>query len=1012
MDRVLCFAFFRPISLLPTPVKIFLSCTLFSPTLSLTLSLFPFSVLLKGNFQVEMASNDETLLPLLAKAKPEGDVRRTYFDVLGLCCSSEVRLIENILKPLYGVMEVSVIAPTKTVIVVHDNVVISQSEIVTLLNRAALEANVRAYGQQKYQMKWPRSYTVVCGGLFLVSSFKFLFQPLQWVALVAVVVGLPMVALKAIAAIRSFTVDVNILMLIAAGGSIALGDYWEAATIVFLFTIAEWLESIASQKATAAISSLLSMAPQKAVLADGGLLVDAKDVKMNTVVAVKAGEVIPIDGIVVEGMCEVDEKTLTGESFPVLKQKLSSVLAGSINLNGYITVRTTALAEDCVVSRMAKLVEEAQSNKSKTERLIDDCAKYYTPAIILIAIIIPLVAAGLRFHNLVHWFYLALVVLVCACPCALILSTPVATFSALTEAMKNGLLFKGGDYLEMLAKIKIVAFDKTGTITRGEFVVTDFQSTRPDVSLNILLYWVSSIESKSSHPMAAVLVDYARANSVDPIPENVTEFQNFPGEGVFGQIDGENIFVGNRRISRRAGCGTVPEEENDARGGSTIGYIYSGMNLVGTFRLADACRSGVADAITELKSLGIRTVMLTGDSHAAAIHAKAQLSNVIEVVHAELLPEDKVRIVKSLKEEGPTAMVGDGINDAPALATADVGISMGISGSALATETGHVTLMSNDIQKIPQAIWLARRTRRTIIENVSLSIISKVAVLALAIAGHPILWAAVVADVGTCLIVVLNSMLLLRGTSHIGSSSASDICKQSSRVSFGYITHGGERPNNLPASCCRPAPVCCSSPYASEGSKQSSCGGCEGFSERMERSNNLSGPCCYSSPSLEKCCSTAEPSSVNCLDSDGHMASAGSSMCSSVLSRGLNNPPSCLESCKQTGDVRESPLNSIAFGTLCHYDNLEPCCQVMEHGNADETHRRKSSTSSETCGTGLIKGKACNAATEGTLTVVDACKHSENVEVVGCCKGCRKECGSKQGSLRVGSGGLTEIVTK
>ncbi|XP_043691100.1 putative inactive cadmium/zinc-transporting ATPase HMA3 isoform X2 [Telopea speciosissima] len=847
-----------------------------------------------------MPSNDESLLPLLAKAKPEEDVKRTYFDVLGLCCSSEVPMIENIMKPLYGVKEVSVIAPTKTVIVVHDNLIISQTEIVTVLNRVGLEANVRAYGQQKYQMKWPSPYTVACGGLLLVSSFKFLFQPLQWVALVAVVVGLPPVASKAIAAIRSFTIDVNILMWIAAGGSIALGDYWEAATIVFLFTIAEWLESIASHKATAAMSSLLSMAPQKAVLADSGLVVDAKDVKVNTILAVKTGEVIPIDGIVAEGMCEVDEKTLTGESFPVTKQKQSSVLAGSINLNGYITMRTTALAEDCVVSKMAKLVEEAQSNKSKTERLVDDFAKYYTPAIVLIAIIIPVVAAVLRFHNLDHWFHLALVVLVCACPCALILSTPVATFSALTEATTNGLLFKGGDYLESLAKIKIVAFDKTGTITRGEFVVTDFQSICHDVSLNMLLYWVSSIESKSSHPMASALIDFARANFVEPKPENVTEFQNFPGEGIFGQIDGENIFVGNRRISTRAGCRTA--EESDAKGGATIGYIYSGMNLIGTFSLADACRSGVADAISELKSMGIRTVMLTGDSHAAAIHAQAQLSNAIQVVHAELLPEDKARIVESLKKEQPTAMIGDGINDAPALATADIGISMGISGSALATETGHVTLMSNNIQKIPQAIWLARKTRRKIIENVSLSIISKVAVISLAIAGHPILWAAVLADVGTCLIVVLNSMLLLRGTTSIISFCTSN--KQSSSVSCGQVTHGGERSNNLPASCCRPAPVFCSSPFASEGSKQSSYGGCEGHTQRMERSNNLSVPCFSSSTVLDKCCSTAEPSSVNCEDSDGHMASVSSSMCSSVLSCGLNNPSSCSESCKQTGDVR------------------------------------------------------------------------------------------------------------
>ncbi|XP_065621815.1 cadmium/zinc-transporting ATPase HMA2 isoform X2 [Quercus suber] len=304
----------------------------------------------------------------------------------------------------------------------------------------------------------------------------------------------------------------------------------------------------------ATMSSLTSMAPQKAIIAETGELVDVNAVEMNTVLAVKAGDVIPIDGIVVEGKCEADEKMLTGESFPVTKELDSTVWAGTINLNGYISVKTTALAKDSVVSRMAKLVEESHNKKSRAQRFIDNCAKYYIPVVMLIAVAFAVIPVALRLPNEEYWFHLAIVVLVSTCPCALILSTPVVNFCALSKAATTGLLIKGGDYLEILAKVKTVAFDKTGTITRAEFVVTNFQVISDDVSLSALLYWVSSIESKSSHPMAAALAEYGRLHSIEPKPENVEDFQNFPGEGVFGKIDGKDIYIGNRRIRLRAGC--------------------------------------------------------------------------------------------------------------------------------------------------------------------------------------------------------------------------------------------------------------------------------------------------------------------------------------------------------------------------------------------------------------------------------------------------------------------------
>nr|AID81884.1 heavy metal ATPase transporter 4 [Camelina sativa] len=696
-------------------------------------------------------------------------LQKSYFDVLGICCTSEVPIIENILKSLDGVKDFSVIVPSRTVIVVHDSLLISPFQIAKALNQARLEANVRVNGETNFKNKWPSPFAVVSGILLLLSFLKFVYSPLRWIAVAAVAAGIYPILAKSFASIKRLRIDINILVIITVIATLAMQDFMEAAAVVFLFTIADWLETRASYKASSVMQSLMSLAPQKATIAETGEEVEVDEVKVSTVVAVKAGETIPIDGIVVDGNCEVDEKTLTGEAFPVPKQRDSIVWAGTINLNGYVTVKTTSLAGDCVVAKMAKLVEEAQSSKTKSQRLIDKCSQYYTPAIIIISACFAIVPIIMKVHNLTHWFHLALVVLVSACPCGLILSTPVATFCALTKAATSGLLIKSADYLDTLSKIKIAAFDKTGTITRGEFIVIDFKSLSRDITLRNLLYWVSSVESKSSHPMAATIVDHAKSVSVEPKPEEVEDYHNFPGEGIYGKIDGNDIYIGNKRIASRAGCSTVPEIEVDTKGGKTVGYVYVGKRLAGVFSLSDACRSGVSQAMTELKFMGIKTAMLTGDSQASAMHAQEQLGNVLDVVHGELLPEDKSKIVQEFKKEGPTAMVGDGVNDAPALATADIGISMGISGSALATQTGHIILMSNDIRRIPQAIKLARRARRKVVQNVFLSITFKAGILALAFAGHPLIWAAVLVDVGTCLLVIFNSMLLLREKKKIGN---------------------------------------------------------------------------------------------------------------------------------------------------------------------------------------------------------------------------------------------------
>ncbi|CAA6671160.1 unnamed protein product [Spirodela intermedia] len=557
------------------------------------------------------------------------------------------------------------------------------------------------------------------------------------------------------------------------------------------------------------MSALMSMAPQKAVLAETGEVVDAKDVEVNTLLAVKAGELIPIDGVVLDGRCEVDESSLTGESFPVPKHPLSQVWAGTLNINGYVAVRTTASAENSAVAKMTKLVEEAQNSKSRTQRIIDSCAKYYTPAVVLAAALVAVVPTAARADNVKHWLRMSLVLLVCACPCALVLSTPVATFCALSKAAKSGVLVKGGDILEALANTRVVAFDKTGTVTRGEFTVVEFRAIGKSPDVHSLLYWVSSVESKSSHPMAAALADYARFSSIEPRPENVKEFHMYPGEGIYGEIDGHQIYVGNQRIAARAGCAAVPEEVEMEMKGTTVGYVFSGGVPIGVFSLSDTCRTGAAEAVIGLKRMGIKTAMLTGDSKAAAMSAQNQMGDALDMVHAELLPEDKVNIVRNLKvKEGSIVMVGDGMNDAPALAAADVGISMGISGSAIAMETSHVTLMSNDVRKILDAIRLGRKTHRKVVQNIVMSVVTKAAIIALAFAGRPLLWAAILSDVGTCLLVIFNSMLLLNSSRRKKSRCCGSSHKMHSSRN-GVHHHAGLRYGHADP-CAAAGESCCS----------------------------------------------------------------------------------------------------------------------------------------------------------------------------------------------------------
>ncbi|KAG1354716.1 cadmium/zinc-transporting ATPase HMA2 [Cocos nucifera] len=668
-------------------------------------------------------------------------MQKTTFTVFGICCGSEAALVHKILNPLEGIENVSVNVLVKTTTVIHDPSKISASQIVNALNKAKLKAGIRELGQVKTRKQsWPNANVIASGVLLLVAVFSYIYQPLKWVSLASIAIGIPGMLRRGIAALGRRVLDINVLMVIAVFGAVGLGDYLEGASVVFLFTFAQWLEAKSSGKAQASLESLMNLAPRTAVIAETGETVDVKDIRINTLVSVKAGERVPVDGVVVTGGSTIDESSLTGEFMPVDKEVGSKVWAGSVVLTGFINVATKALEEDSAVARMVKLVEDAQSRRSNIEEFIEKFAKYYTP-----------------------------VLLVIACPCALVISTPVAKVCGLSAAAKMGLIIKGGNHLEALAKIKAIAFDKTGTLTEGAFKVVDMQLVGQKIDINQMFYWISSLENLSSHPIAKALVEYSRFRGIQPSRE-VKDFRMIPGEGISGYVDDCLIQIGNAQL---AFCnGWLSENEfyiNEA--GITVGYVGMDNHFIGYFRLGDQVRGEAAQAVHELQKQRIEVTILTGDSKAAAELIQKQIGENIKV-EASLAPEDKMKKIAELKEKwGLTAMVGDGINDAPALAASDVGIAMGVAGSAVATETADVALMSNDLRKIPEAVKLAKAALRKNYQNVALSLAVKLLFFGLAFGGMPSLWAAVVADMGTCLLVIFNSMLLLHKYKKGGSST-------------------------------------------------------------------------------------------------------------------------------------------------------------------------------------------------------------------------------------------------
>jgi Zn2+/Cd2+-exporting ATPase len=579
--------------------------------------------------------------------------------------------------------------------------------------------------------------------------------------------------------------NINLLMTIAAIGAILIGDTLEAATVVFLFAVGEALEGFTADRARDSLRGLMELAPATAirvVTSDLPMMganatqleevVPVESLKVGDTILVKPGERVAMDGAVITGESGVNQAPITGESMPVRKVPGAEVFAGSINGDGALTVKVTRLAADNTLSRIIRMVEEAQSVRAPSQRMIDQFARWYTPGVVVIATLVALVPPLLfnaPFHNPPDgsqgWLYRALELLVIACPCSLVISTPVTIISAITAAARRGVLIKGGAHLESLAEVKAIAFDKTGTLTVGQPAVTAIRSVdcatgEKCEQCDDVLALASAVEKRSAHPLAKSVVQAAHERGLDSVYAPAEAVETLAGRGVQGQVNGKLVTVGSHGLfdSKHPHsselCDWVRKEESQ---GQTTMLLDDGERVRGYIAVADEVRADSRDALRELSKLGIKTVMLTGDNAAVAQAVGKDVG--VSDVRAELLPADKVDAVNGLlKQYGAVGMVGDGVNDTPALAAATVGVAMGGAGSAQALETADIALMADDLKQLPYAIRLARFAHTLIRQNIVVSLGLKVAFMLLALAGGASLWMAVFADVGMSLIVTANGM--------------------------------------------------------------------------------------------------------------------------------------------------------------------------------------------------------------------------------------------------------------
>ncbi|GJM41061.1 MAG: hypothetical protein DHS20C20_13430 [Ardenticatenaceae bacterium] len=571
--------------------------------------------------------------------------------------------------------------------------------------------------------------------------------------------------------LRNRTIDVDLLMILAAVGAAIVGQPFEGAMLLFLFSLSNVLQDYAMDRTRNAIKALMELRPAQATVRRGDNIYQfpIEKVVVSDRILVKPGERLPLDGMVVDGRSAIDQSAITGESMPVSKNIGDSVFAGTINKNGSLEIRVTKLAKDSTLAKLIKMVEEAHSEKAETQRFIDTAEQYYAIGVIVLTALVAIVPMLFWQEAFSEAFYRAMTVMVAASPCAIVISTPATVLSAIGNGARRGILFKGGVYVENAASIKVIAFDKTGTLTQGEPEVTDILALDGQSSENELLILAAAVEAKSEHPLAQATVKAAQQRDLS-WPET-TDFEATTGQGVRASVNERQIWIGNGRFFSKfkpAGLEQAEAQLNRLQNLGKTSVLMAEVDeaagtavLLGILAYADVIRPDAPDVVRALHANGVEhVVMLTGDNDAVAQQIAKQVG--VDAVFADLLPEDKVAAVKKVREQyGPVAMVGDGVNDAPALATADIGIAMGAAGTDVALETADIVLMSDDLKNIPYAIGLSRKTRQTLLQNLGFALFMILLMLGTIFFSDLALPAAVVGHEGGTVLVSLNGLRML-----------------------------------------------------------------------------------------------------------------------------------------------------------------------------------------------------------------------------------------------------------
>lgn len=641
-----------------------------------------------------------------------------------------------------------------------DGIKVSQSAV------RAVEKSIPFYRKKENILAGVSLFFVILGYLFVSMQGETNPIPIA-MFIIAILVGGMGIFKTGFRNLARFEFDMKTLMTIAIIGAAIIGEWEEAAVVVFLFAVSEALEAYSMDKARQSIRGLMDIAPPTAIIkrAHGEhfheLELPTEDIEIGDILIVKPGQKIAMDGIVISGLSAVNQAAITGESIPVNKTVNDEVFAGTLNEEGALEVRVTKRVEDTTIAKIIHLVEEAQAEKAPSQQFVDRFAKYYTPAIIIIAFLVAIIPP-LFMGDWQHWIYQGLAVLVVGCPCALVVSTPVAIVTAIGNAARQGVLIKGGIHLEQLGHIEAVAFDKTGTLTEGQPAVIDIV-TMEGWSEDYVLQLVAAVEKQSQHPLAKAILNRLHDKNLSELVP--TDFQSVTGKGAFATVDQQIIYVGSMKWAST--LGSIDKNiENQVKKmqeqGKTVVAVVSKSQLIGLIGIADQLRHESKDVLQKLKALKVKhMVMLTGDAEptAQAIATSLQVTDV----RAGLLPEEKLMAIKDLRAQfGAVAMVGDGVNDAPALATANVGIAMGGAGTDAALETADIALMGDDLTKLPYTIGLSRKTLRIIKENIIFALALKLIALLLVIPGWLTLWIAIFADMGATLLVVFNSLRLIK----------------------------------------------------------------------------------------------------------------------------------------------------------------------------------------------------------------------------------------------------------